>query len=386
MRITGPLARAAARRAAGEDLWDDDRFRRAREDDLAQPTTSIRVVLVATVVCLVMTMLLTSGKLVEIAERQPLGSSRDRWLDLARGVDRVANFISLNRPYDLIQDIRGAGDDPGRRIDSIDEVARQAGVEPPPDPPVVTSGPPPTTVPEPPATTGSTSSTTTTTTTVAPTLRVVTATHPLRVHVVGDSQAEFLGQAITTESDHRRLDVTVDHQISTSLARPDYFNWPAELADVVDREDPEALVVFLGANEYQDMAAPDGSRLVRGSDEWRAEWVRRLAITLDVVVADHRLVVWVGQPPMRNDRVDTGVALVNSLAEPVVERTQGGAFVDIWDLFGGDGGFREVVVGPDGDQVRARVDDGIHITRSASSWVADLIFAEMDSRWVFPGP
>lgn len=377
MRITGPLARAAARRTRPDRLWDDARFRAARESDLAQPLTSIRSVLRATIVCLALAVLLTSGKLVEIADRQPLGSSRDRWLGVAERVDRVANFVSLNRPYDLLLDLRGTGDEAGRRVDTIDEVAEEAGIDPstvgPFDTATVT-----TTTPS-----AITTSTTITTTTTPPALRTVGATNPLRVYVAGDSQAEFLGQAVATESDPRALEVTANYQISTSLARPDYFNWPAELAEVIAGDDPEAVVLFVGANEYQDMEAGDGSQLVRGEEDWQAEWVRRLAITLDLLAADHRHVFWVGQPPMRDGRVNEGVALINALAEPVVAERPFATFVDIWDLFGGDGGYRELVTSPDGHEIRARVDDGIHLTRAAASWVSELVLAGVDAVWRF---
>jgi hypothetical protein len=377
MRITGPLARAAARRTRPDDLWDDARFRAARERDLAEPLTSIRSVLRATVVCLALAVLLTSGKLVEIADRQPLGADRDRWLDLAEGVDRVANFLSLNRPYDLVLQLRGAGDAAGRRVDTIDEVAIDAGLDPSAVGPSEVATAPTTTPPA-----GPTSSTTTTTT-APPALRTVTAADPLRVYVGGDSQAEFLGQAVATESGPRSLEVQLSYQISTSLARPDYFNWPAELAAMIDRDDPEAVVLFLGANEYQDMEAADGTQLVRGGEEWQLEWSRRLAITLDLLAGDHRHVYWVGQPPMRDGRVHESVALINALAEPVVAARPHATFVDIWDLFGGDGGYRERVTGPEGDEIRARVDDGIHLTRAAASWVSELVLSGFDTVWRF---
>ena len=92
MRITGPLARAASRRDRRDRPWDDERFRQAREHDLAQPLTSIRSVLVATGICLVMATLLTTDKLVEIAGRQPLGESRDRWLALAERKTRTVKW------------------------------------------------------------------------------------------------------------------------------------------------------------------------------------------------------------------------------------------------------------------------------------------------------
>ena len=221
MEHSESLERATQRRERGP-TWEDDQFREARDKDLRQRTSDVRSAVMAAVSCLLLAALLTSGKIVEIAERQEFGDTRDRQLALAEGLDRVANFLSLNRPYDWIREIRGAGDDAAERIDSIDAVAAEAGIDV--DPPVDGSDDDaPNAVDPEPAVTSSTSSTTTTT---APPLRAITDGEPLRVFVGGDSQAEYLAQAITTESE-LTLDVVSDHQISTSLARPDFFNWPA---------------------------------------------------------------------------------------------------------------------------------------------------------------
>lgn len=374
------LERATQARERG-DTWDDQQFRDARERDLRQRTADVRSAVIGVLSCLLLAALLTSGKIVEIAERQDFGPARDRQLALAEGLDRVANFLSLNRPYDAIHELRGAGESAAARIDTIDEVAADRGIDTPATvstPPVTSSAPT-----EPAGGAPATTSTTTSTTTV-PTrfpLRTVAADAPLRVFVGGDSQAEYLGQAITTESG-LALDVIVDHRIATSLARPDYFNWPARLAEVGDDVDPEAVVLFIGANDYLDMQQ-DGEYLVRGSDEWRAEWARRAAITFDLLEAAHRQVFWVTQPPMRDGVLDEGSRVINEITAPLIAERDFVTAIDIHDLFGGSDGFADQVVGPDGTTIRARNDDGVHLTRSASSWVADLVFTAMQQTWDF---
>jgi len=370
MDHSDPLERATKPRNRGE-TWTDEQFRAARDSDLEERTVDVRSSVIAALSCLLLAALLTSGKIVEIAERQELGDTRDRQLAVAERLDQVANFFSLNRPYDLILDIRGAGKDVGERVDDLSALAASTTTVPP-----TTSAPTTTAVP------GSTSSTTTTTTTL-PILRTITAGRPLTVYVAGDSQAEYLGQAITTEHPDWDLEVEIADRISTSLARPDYFNWPAELAAVMDDRSPEAVVLFIGANDHQDMASAAGSRLVEGSPEWRAEWMARLELTLDLLAADDRHVFWVTQPPMRDGDLLEGVALINELAAPVVAARPHVTAVDIWDLFGGDGGYVDDITTDDGNTIDARVDDGVHLTRSAASEVADLVFDEMATVWDF---
>ena len=377
MKHSDPLKRATEVRELG-DTWDDEQFKEAREKDLRQRTADSRSAVVAALTCLLLATLLTSGKIVEIAERQEFGETRDRQLAVAERIDRVANFLSLNRPYDLIHEIRGVGDDAAQQIDSIDDVAADLGLEVdvPDIDQVADDGST--------ETDGATSTTSTTTTTTEPVgpIRSVDADNPLTVFVGGDSQAEYLAQAVTTESDFA-LAVETQHEISTSLSRPDYFNWPARLREIDEEQNPEAVVLFIGANDHQDMADADGNRLIEGSEEWQLEWSRRLAITFDLLEQPERHVFWVTQPPMRDGELDTGIDLINELAAAVIAERDFVSAIDIWPLFGGESGFSERVTGPDGDEIRARIDDGVHLTRSASSWVADMVFVEMAGYWEF---
>ncbi len=373
MRYSESLERATKRKIS-TDAWTDEQFREAREKDLSERTAGTWQVVAAALASLALAALLTTAKLVEIAERQPLGTWRDRQLSVARGVDRLANFLSLNRPYDLVIDIRGTGKSAGRQIDTIDAV-------------VSTTVAPPTTVTTAAAVPSETTSTTisSTTTTSPYPIRSVTADDPLRVFLAGDSQMEFLSQAVSTEGGPRDLRVDVEFHISTGLARPDYFNWPAELVAILDKSDPEAVVLFMGANDHQDMADVDGNRIVRDTPEWEAEWSRRLEVTLDLLRAPGRQVFWVTQPPMRDADLNAAVARMNELAAAVIDAREFVTAVDIWEMFGGDSGFSTRVASPDGDITPARVNDGVHLNRTAASWVADLIFEGFDHVWDFAG-
>lgn len=498
-----------------DELVDGEVLPAAGEFDEARPATRIAPMLAAAAVCLGLAAMLVSGKLVEIAERQPLGESRDQWLGLASGLDRAANYLSLNRPYDLILDARGAGSAAGRQVESIDAVAAAVGIDadlrvvggadgtgtegangvgtasgsddpgsPPLDPaPVPTTGGPSEpedqgdpAAPAQPAAGGEESGAPDPAAggeesggpdpaaggevpgapdsvdgesgvadpqsgegsgvpdpagggeggegsgvpggaldrsgegppgpdpsggavvspvppgggpeaepvPAQPAGRAVTPEAPLRTYVAGDSQATFLGQSLATGRARNLFDVTNGDRISTSLARPDYFNWPAEVVAVAEADDPELIVFFLGANDWQDMRSGEGARLRRGTDAWRKEWSWRLFVTLEALKREHRHVVWVGQPPMRIDWRHEGAAFMNEIAKEVIAGRDDATMIDIWEIFGGDGDYRERVVGPDGEEFRARQDDGVHLRREASEWVADLVVDVVARRWDLP--
>lgn len=370
MDHTDPLERATTASTRTQP-WTDDDFRAAREADLAERTVPIRSMILAFLGCLALALLLTSGKVVELASRMEFGADRDRALDAAEAVDRVANFLSLNRPYDAVVDLRAANNDRGG--------------------PEVVAAPVTTTTTRPIASTTSgtvrddpSTTTSSTTTTTLPAGRRVTEAAPLTVYLAGDSQATYLGQALTTEAG-LPIEVETDDRISTSLARPDYFDWPTRWTQVVADSAPEAIVLFIGANDHQDMVDAAGLRLVEGTATWEAEWTARLEAAFDILTADGATVFWVTQPPMRDGRLDEGIEQLNDLAAAVIADRTDVVPVDIWELFGGADGYAARVTGPDGDTIDARIGDGVHLTRSAASWVADLVVAAIEARWEFVG-
>ena len=372
MDTNDPLERGVRPRERAE-TWTDEQFRAAREHDLTERTTPVRRIVPAVLGCLLLALLLTSGKVVEIAERQEFGDARDRNLAVAEGIDRVANFLALNRPYDAIRDLRDANND---RTGTVAVVTTTV--------PATTTT---TTTTAPAANDSSPVATTTTTaaptTTTVPGGRVVTDDAPLRVYVAGDSQATYLGQAIASERGVRALEVELDDRISTGLARPDYFDWPTQWATQMVELDPEVVVLFIGANDHQDMVDAAGQRLIEGSEAWRDEWRARMIAALDILTTDNRVVYWVTQPPMRDADLDTGVRVINEEADEVLSARDGVTAIDIWELFGGDGPYQDRLAGPDGNTITARISDGVHLSRPAASWVADLIFAELDARFDF---
>ena len=350
--------------------------------DAARPSTiNGKRVSIAVVACLVLAGLLVSDKLVEVAERQPLGDSRDRWVDAAEGVDRVANFLSLNRPYDFIVDVRGAGGDAGEQVDTIEAVVAEIPVaaqepeavvsqEVEPPAAALTTEP----VPADPVSAESFE------------FRTVTVDEPLRVYVAGDSQAFYVGHALATGSDGL-LDVAVDSRNATGLARPGYFNWPAQFLEIVSEDDPELVVIFMGSSDWQDMEVGSGINLARGGPEWRDELAWRMGVAFDVLAAPHRRVVWVGLPPARDEPRRTGFPEINHVAAEVIAGRDRSdvVMVDTWDLFGGDGPYRESASPPGGGEpVRVREDDGFHLNRTGSAWVADIVRTAANRIWKMP--
>lgn len=365
MKFSESLERATTRRdGPAVHRWSDEEFKQQRDLDLQIESISTRQVLVAVGLCMLTAALLTSGTLIESAERRTFGGQRDALVAIARPLDRVANFLSLNRPADAVAELRNGPTVPlvDPLVDGIDARPSEAATDSPSADqlPSVDNAPALDIPPEP--------------------LRTVTNEAPLLVHVAGDSQAEYPGQALTNRSVNGKLsyEVSADSRIATGLARPDYFNWPAELQNVDD--DVEAVVLFFGGNDFQDMEL-SGERLVRGTNEWFVEYQRRVEITLDVLKASDRQVFWVAPPPVRDSETSAAVVAINEGVRSAANERDWVTVIAADERFAPDGAFLPYLPDDAGVETRVRSGDGVHFTAKGASWVADMIVEEIGKYW-----
>ncbi len=168
----------------------------------------------------------------------------------------------------------------------------------------------------------------------------------------------------------------VDGHVATGLARPEIFNWPAYLTEVVNRDKPDAVVLTIGSNDDQELTGEGGVGNF-GSPEWIEEYKRRVGGLMDAVTGSGETTLfWVGIPPMANtERFDTRYTIINDIVRAEAERRPGKvAFVDtvpVLSPFGG--GYAEYLLRDDGSVIQVRATDGIHFTREGG----DLIAAEV---------
>ena len=253
----------------------------------------------------------------------------------------MANLFSLNRPYDW--------------------AAQQLGIE---------QGDEDFEFPEAPEVDESPSATTTT----LPPVRVPTAEDPLRLVVAGDSTAKALGDAlIGATSEMPEVSITNEGTVSTGLARSDYFNWGAEMAEIVGTTSPEVVMFMVGANDGQSILEGDGTVVALfdtpGVDRGLPAAGR----------GDHgpgrrrRPSHGLGRGAERGDRQH---AARGPDRQPA--RAGGGrhrpwvTYVDVAALLAGpDGGFAEYITLPDGSTARCYAGDGVHLSVKCLDRVMD---------------
>jgi hypothetical protein len=341
---------------------------------------------------LVLATFLSSASLVDIAERMEFGPDRDRWLDAALVVDEASHTLYMDRPGDWIRSLVNYEDGPGIQ-DSTDgvilgELARTddpGGSDLPLSPlldtavpaspeqgepttsenPPQTGGAPPLSTPEPPA------------------MRTITRDDPLRIWLGGDSLGQYMAAHIAYRiAPPDRAEINIDYHISTGLARPDYFDWPARLSEVISQDSPpEAFVYMVGGNDDQAMRL-QSVVLEVSTPEWLEEYRRRVGLVMDVTAyADTRL-IWVLMPPMEEARRDVIANQINEIVTSQAELRPWVSVLPIEDLLLNDNGeYGRFIDDPSGEQQLARQPDGVHITEIGSRWVADRLWEEITSHW-----
>ncbi len=353
---------------------------------------------VAALVALLIGALGSTGRLLEIAERMEFGDDRDRWVAAATRLDEAANRVGADRPARGIDALlgRSTGDDT-TVVPVLGDLAGSTTTTTPTTPTTVAPQPAPSIErPEP-------ESPTTTLATLPPdtavtlpdasnpgerapiVMRQPDPTDPLRVWVGGDSLGEYVGSAFTTDLGGDMATVALDFHIATGLARPDYFDWPAQLTSVMasEAERPEAIVFMVGGNDDQSMRVDDGTALLTGSTAWIAEYQRRAGAMMDITAYEGVHLYWLLLPPMADDQRDDVADKINAAVRLEASSRPWVTAVDLDPLLADEAG-EFAPRRPDpatGDERAARQDDGVHITRRASRWIAAIVIEEIERRW-----
>ncbi len=156
---------------------------------------------------------------------------------------------------------------------------------------------------------------------------------------------------------------------SSTIARPDNYDWMSQTAVVVEEVKPSLIVFNIGSSDRQDMKV-DGTWLGFDSEEWWTEYRKRVDSLAQVLRSQNVPVLWVGVPSFKYTKMTRDILAFNGIYRDAIEKA-GGTFVDIWEGFVDENG-KFVYTGSDinGQQVRLRSSDGINLTKAGKRKLA----------------
>jgi len=220
----------------------------------------------------------------------------------------------------------------------------------------------------------------TTTSTEPPVKEVVapSAADPAEVLILGDSDAGTFGPYLKTLLDgYGMVTTSLDYKVSSGLARPDFFDWPAHMREVVPQINPDVVIATFGGNDAQGLRNLDQSWAVAREPsaedtEWRDEYGRRVGDAMDYLSDGNRTLIWVGIPNDDNPEVTARMQVQDQVVRAEAAKRPKVVFIDTWKRFSGrNGGWAEFVVDPrDGEGKDVRADDGFHLNENGAEILA----------------
>jgi lysophospholipase L1-like esterase len=220
------------------------------------------------------------------------------------------------------------------------------------------------------------------TTALAP-LPPVEPGRPRVVALAGDSMmAVGLSATLMRQAaGDKNLRIVKAFRSGTGLARPEVFNWMDEYPAMLGSERPDVVIVAIGANDGQGFVV-DSKVLPYGSPDWLRVYQDRLANYLAMVGATGARVVWIGLPPMRIPAYNEKMATINRIAYTVVSQSPQAAWWNPVSYVGDDqGNFREFLTLKNGQTMRLRSADGIHLSDEGAGLLTAVLM-----KWLDPPP
>ena len=322
-----------------------------------QRTLPAGKVLAVMLLALALASLFNSARFVHAAETMELGWQRTALLAVARPVHSVARFLHTDRPRASID----------RALGRTAHDSDNGGAFEPPDSVLPTispsAGPSASATASPPAPVA---------------FRDASPSAPLTLFVTGDSMIEFMGPRLLKDGqDTKALTGSSEVKYGTGLVRDDVLAWPVQARSQMAKHQPEAVIVMMGGNDGQGFTLKGGRVVREGTPEWKAEYQRRAAITMQAFGENgKRHVYWVGMPIAKSERLTGIYREINAALAAAAASVPRVTYVDIWNDFAENGRYADFV---DGELVRAR--DGIHLNREGSARLTRKLFAILDKDW-----
>ena len=198
-----------------------------------------------------------------------------------------------------------------------------------------------------------------------------------KVLVAGDSMVQGL-DGFLSDRLGSRAQVYRDVFPASGISKPG-FSWLRRASERGRQVRPDATVIFLGANEGFDMAAPSGQSFTCCSPGWLAEYRRRVQAIMRSYGRDGEgRVFWLSMPQVRPPERQQLQLKINAEIRQAARGLPGVRLVRLDQVFTPRGRYRNVMTYR-GRRVRVREADGIHLTPSGAEIAAGKVFAALRS-------
>jgi lysophospholipase L1-like esterase len=194
------------------------------------------------------------------------------------------------------------------------------------------------------------------------------------VLVTGDSMSEPLDQYVAQALAPSGVKVTQDPHIGTGISTTVLVDWAKLSTYQVEHYHPNAIVVFIGANDGFSMPGPNGKQVNCCTAEWAAIYAGRVRRMMNTYrQAGTARVYWLTLPTPRDparQKISTVVnAAIEVAAEPWRDQIR---VIDTVPIFTPGNHYRDSM-NINGQPTIVRQSDGIHLNNAGSQLAAKYV-------------
>jgi lysophospholipase L1-like esterase len=200
---------------------------------------------------------------------------------------------------------------------------------------------------------------------------------PLRTLLVtGDSMAMPLDveTARRVAQSDEDVDVQRDPHVGTGISKSGLVDWGQLSTQHVRERRPDAVVVFIGANEGFPLPGPDGEDVDCCGPDWAAAYANRVRRMMNTYrQGGSARVYWLTLPIPRDDDFAEVARTVNAAIEVAAQPFRAQVRVlDMAELFTPGGRYRDAMT-LDGRERIVRDADGIHLNNAGAALAAGQV-------------
>ena len=175
------------------------------------------------------------------------------------------------------------------------------------------------------------------------------------------------------------VQVTRDPHLATGISNTGLVDWSRLSTTQAANDNPDAVVLFIGANEGYSMPGPNGNQVSCCGPAWEAIFQSRVGQMMDNYLnGGVQRIYWLTVPTQRDPARKPIADDVNqAIREAAASRGGAVRVVDLIPTFTPGDTYRDSIdIG--GKQTIVRQPDGIHLNEDGSSVAADLVLQAVD--------
>jgi lysophospholipase L1-like esterase len=202
-----------------------------------------------------------------------------------------------------------------------------------------------------------------------------------RLLITGDSLSTPLDIEIARKlaDQGAGVQVTRDPHLATGISNSGLVDWGQLSSTQAATDDPDAAVLFIGANEGYPMPGANGAQVSCCGPQWGAIFQSRVGQMMDNYLRGGvERIYWLTLPTQRDPaRKPIADAVNQAIEAAAAERGAAVRVVDLRPTFTPGDTYRDAI-DIDGKQTIVRESDGIHLNEDGASLAADVVLRAVD--------